>query len=222
MNTLIIPDVHEDVEALTKIKEEYVDHVDRVVCLGDWWDTFGEHNAKAMCGFILRYISDKRFTWLLGNHDCGYFFKHPYFQCSGYKKDTQELVDKLLPIDVRRQFKLWTEVGPFTVSHAGFHDYTLRYKTPEEHEIALDAAFSGGFHSLFMPGSVRGGLGIGGVTWQDWTYEFADIPKLPQIVGHTRRDGEVRRKGKSWCIDSGLRHVAVVSDGDVEIIEVLR
>ena len=218
-STLIIPDVHGDLPTL-KALAPAIDEADRVVMLGDLFDSFQPYDAEGICEWTLEHIYNPKFVFIHGNHDAHYFFNHPYFRCSGYQKVTQKLVDELLSTKERRQFKLWTEVGPFTVSHAGFHDKTMRYKTPQDHETALDAAFNGMFHPLFMPGSARGGFGVGGVTWLDWQYEFQDLPKLPQIVGHSRRDGIVRKKGRSYCIDSGLQAVCWVNGGDIEIVRV--
>lgn len=74
-------------------------------------------------------------------------------------------------------------------------------------------------------GWARGGdCPVGGLTWLDWNREFVPIPGLNQIVGHTRRDGEVRHRSTpesdNWCIDSGMQQAVLVRPGNnVEIVD---
>ena len=74
-------------------------------------------------------------------------------------------------------------------------------------------------HPLLRAGWVRGGdQAKGGCTWLDWDEEFEDIPGVPQIVGHTIGK-EPRWKGASLCLDTQLRHYAVIEDGKVTVKE---
>jgi hypothetical protein len=88
---------------------------------------------------------------------------------------------------------------------------------------------------------------VGGITWLDWTTEFQPVPGLHQIVGHTPGeftrgrhldpDGaevkiEVRKatviedmpgagrrpwRSLNWCLDTGLKQVAIVDDKGVNV-----
>lgn len=223
MKTLIVPDVHEDISTLMRIESRWMGDVDRVVMLGDFFDTFGSSNVHEICEWILRHINDERFTWLFGNHDCHYVFDHPRFGCSGFKLHKRIIIHSMTMLrdGVWRKFKMWTEVPgvdgvPIVVSHAGFHPDTLQYKAPNIQEEALALAFSGEFHPLWNAGAARGGRGRSGVTWLDWEQEFTPISGMPQIVGHTK-GRKVRTKEESYCIDTALNHVAIVEDGVVSI-----
>jgi hypothetical protein len=70
-------------------------------------------------------------------------------------------------------------------------------------------------------GKCRGGDdNVGGMVWLDFNLEFKSLPIVPQIVGHTRgkevrtmhpADPEFDRDDTDdICLDSGLKHVAVV------------
>jgi hypothetical protein len=93
-------------------------------------------------------------------------------------------------------------------------------------------------------GSVRGGKSrVGGLTWLDWDHEFAPIPGVHQIVGHTSgrqiRGRHLRATGSllagaaqnlkmqtalrvgfrsiNWCLDTGLQSWAVVHADRLEL-----
>lgn len=84
-------------------------------------------------------------------------------------------------------------------------------------------------HSWFAIGKIRGGSdSVGGPIWLDFHHEFLPLPIVPQIVGHTRgktvreiepADPAFERNGRSdLCLDTGLKHVAVVyKDGGVDV-----
>lgn len=223
MKTLIIPDIHE--RDLTILTQPIAD-AERVVFLGDWFDTFNEHRVGPMCSAIEQYIDDPRCTLLLGNHDCHYAFNHGGFMCSGYAAHTKIVVNARISDAMWRKFKLFTHVGPYLISHAGFTEGTLQYARPEVEREAIDDALRGECGPIFGVGKVRGGwLPKGGPTWLDWNHEFIHIDGIPQIVGHTM-GREVRSVGeqeefRSYCLDTGLMHVMWVDDdGSVTVEEV--
>lgn len=228
MNTLIVPDIHERLDRLTRLLQDHIEKADRVVFLGDWFDAFGVvdlHRVGQICQFINGHIDGITHegrtipvTFLLGNHDCHYFFSHGGFKCSGYNHQKWEVIDTNVPDGIREKFQISTTVGPYRVSHAGYTEATLPYCRPEVEKEALAAAFAGEFDPLFGAGHARGGSQlIGGPTWLDWNNEFEHIEDYPQIVGHTEGK-DVRVKGglaaqhNSYCLDTGLRHCLFVDE----------
>lgn len=231
--TLIVPDIHERMERLGEALRDRLPEADRVVFLGDWFDAFGLvalDRVRAACLFINANIDGLELgdaregtqkivpaTFLFGNHDCHYFFSNRGFRCSGYNWDKQAVIDEAIDPLAVRKFRIFTRVGPYLVSHAGFHEATLQYARPEVEEQAIKDALNGGFDPLFGAGVARGGaLRIGGPTWLDWNAEFEHIEGVPQIVGHTNGSA-VRTKGegsqhKSWCLDAALHYVAWVDE----------
>lgn len=204
--------------------------------LGDLYDTYGDHHVAEMIAFAKAAIADERFTVLLGNHDCHYYFPSVGFACSGFTRSTKEAVQAQVTPDEIRKLRIWTTVGPYAVSHAGFCEDTLHLMKEEMHKEAIEQALAGTrVHPLFQAGRARGGPArVGGPVWLDWNYEFEHIDDLPQIVGHTvgkevRREGSNRRHSveagvefDSYCLDTASRHAAWVDEetGEVSIIDV--
>ena len=220
---LVDPDLHEQYTTLMGKVEPLMEQADKTIFLGDWFDTFGDHNVEEMCGYIKGTRGDEKIVKLLGNHDCHYFFDHNGFMCSGWQPRTRMVVDQLLePADIE-EFKLFTQVGKFVLSHAGFHPATLQYFHPTVEKEALRTAREGGFDPIFSAGKARGGwVPVGGPTWLDWNQEFVPLA-TPQIVGHTYKRGQVRTKNDqgvmSYCLDSGLKHVMWTDGEEVEVVE---
>lgn len=211
--TLIIPDIHENIPRLLKL-EDRIAKADHVVCVGDYFDCFGPEKWDQMIEWILDRINDEKFTFLCGNHDVSYFFDHHWFMCSGFKLHKRDPIRRALLQYVGDKILLETRVGPYCVSHAGWHASTLKFRKPEVIQEAFDLAKRGEFHPIWGAGLTRGGNQlIGGVVWQDWNYEFEDIVEFKQIVGHTA-GFDIKTKGSSYCIDTSLQKVAWFDDLD--------
>lgn len=220
---LVIPDVHGQLAKLRIIEDTLFSKVDRIVSLGDWFDSFRPYPIRELCEWLKDHPDIEK---LLGNHDCHYFFRGQGWKCSGYSGVTQLIVDEELPHDLlREQFKVSTYVGHYLCTHAGYHPVTFDKHLVEQE--ALDMAWEGRYSKLWEPGQARGGrAAFGGPTWLDFSYEFSESDDLPrQIVGHTHGKTvrtKVTKGGKvSYCLDTGLRHVAVVDEdtSEVEIVE---
>ena len=216
MNTLIIPDVHERYDTLLSLRP-LMDQATRVVMLGDFWDTYTPYGkAKVMAEWVKAHVHDPKFDILYGNHDCHYAFTNGMFMCTGFKHQTHQAIHNVMETDDWSQFQLYVKVGKYVVSHAGFHPKTT--KLMEQASDAIDLAFAGEFHPLWSAGFARGGSQpVGGPTWLDWKEEFTPIEGMPQIVGHTHGP-DVRFKSvpdgeRSYCLDTGLKHV-MWTDGD--------
>lgn len=212
--TLIIPDVHEQYAKLLQL-ESKMEQANRVVLLGDFWDTFFPEGKQGLIAtWLLGKLWDSKYTVLWGNHDCHYAFEHPQFLCSGYNKETKRMLQKEIPQDAWRQFKVFTAVGPYVVSHAGFHPQTLYLK--DTVDKAVDSAFAGTFHPLWAAGRAVGGqAAFGGPTWLRW-WELAEIG-FPQIVGHTQVKAPTKDVLGNWNLDTSLKHVAWVDEVSGEL-----
>jgi hypothetical protein len=219
---LIIPDIHENMTAL-QLALQLRQPNERVTILGDWFDTFGTHHVNEMCEVITTLAADPDCTLLLGNHDCHYAFDHNGFVCSGYRPVTKVIVGALIPRTVWERFQIFTWVGPYLVSHAGFHEGNLHLASQHGQDGAIQRALDGLFDDVWWGvGRSRGGwLEKGGPTWLDWNSEFSHIEDVPQIVGHTVGK-DIRMKGSSYCIDNQLRHCVRVNEdtGAVDPLEV--
>ena len=225
--TLIIPDIHEDMSKLRHIEEVFIPQADRVIMLGDFWDSFDMRSpTHLITKWVKDHIHDDKYEFCWGNHDAQYGFRHPAFKCSGYRPQTDTLLSAEMTLAEWRKFKVYTKVGNFVVSHAGFHPKTIDLMADDEVDAALDLAFTGAFHRMWNAGTEVGGRGIGGPTWLRWEGDYERfIPlEFPQIVGHTIGRA-VRTKAHengtiSYCLDTKLDYVMWTDGKDVEIVRV--
>ena len=218
MRHLIIPDVHEQYLRLLEL-EPKIQEADRVVLLGDFGDSFKNPGRRLhqTYSWVKERLDDPKFTILIGNHDVHYYFSNSAYLCSGFKWDSKRIVQDIIKDADVRKMHIYTEAGNYTISHAGFNINTIQYKRPEIEREAIESSLAGKYDPIFGAGHARGGnLPFGGPTWLDWNKEFEPINEMPQIVGHT--NGLIVRTKKdgrgliSYCIDTGLRHCAIVDD----------
>lgn len=218
MRTLIIPDIHENIEPVRRILDD--ECWDDVVFLGDWFDRFSTQPGDALstARWLAANQADSRFRFIWGNHDLPYAFSHRGLACSGHQYDLKCLL-LYEGVAMRSHFRLHTRVGRFLVSHAGFHHSFIG----DYENLCAGAikALEAGDHRLpgvLGPGWARGGdQMVGGCTWLDWNDEF-EPTDTPQIVGHTIGK-EPRWKGEALCLDTQLAHYAVYEDGDLTVKE---
>jgi len=217
MRTLIIPDVHEQHERVREILKGV--ECNQTVFLGDWFDSFQSTEAsKRGTAKLLKEVAEiPTVTLLWGNHDVPYGTLHGPV-CSGHKYSTKQIIKSVgVPWD---RFKLVAEVGPWTLSHAGFRtEYEIRrawqlQRTGYSLIIAPEDIY------YFQVGWSRGGRADkGGPLWLDWNSEFESLD-VPQIVGHTKHKAP-EWKGADLCLDTDLNHVAILDDsvGTCEILQ---
>lgn len=225
MRTLVIPDVHEQIDRLLRILQLFGPPlVDRVVQLGDLWDSFNKGQTEAMVEWFRREVHNPKWGLIIGNHDLPYMT--PYgrgFECSGYTEWKDVAINHRVDVEHWRSVaRVSIQVGRYLLSHAGYHPSMLKYRHTEG--SALRVAYQDNTRMippLFTPSARRGGMPgeVGGPTWLDWD-DFEDIPGLPQIVGHSP-NRVVRRKGESYCLDTMLHHVGIIEDDNpIQILEV--
>jgi len=152
MKTLVIPDVHQDIEGVLKIfKAEDIDSFDEIIFLGDWFDSFYEPprvaSFKDTCLFLTDLVwSNKngKIIFLVGNHDLAYIYnnkKSGYtsvapsitYWCSGVTKSKistfrQVFYDKGLKDDwFVKNFKIAHCSQGWIFSHAGMVNSQIPY-----------------------------------------------------------------------------------------------
>ena len=215
MKTVIIPDIHNHfLNAEMIISKE---KPDKVVFLGDYFDSFGDtlEMTEQTAQWLAASLEHENRTHLLGNHDISYMTKLDRLRSSGWSANKHYLIKK--HIDWTK-LKLHCYVGEYLCSHAGLsqlfankhHQYAnvermLKLADEDIHNINVSQRN----HVFLNPGASRGGhQTYGGMTWCDYS-EFVDIPGVKQIFGHTPST-EVRYTDKnSVCLDTQGRHYAV-------------
>lgn len=236
-SVLVVGDIHEDVGFAETVLNHFFKQrvVSEAVFLGDYWDSFTRtpSTTRRTCDFVSTLLADHRVTCLLGNHDIHYMHPQTGMGCSGYRVETQALIDhrpKLRPL-ASIQGRIVVERHGWLLSHAGVHpEFALRGgplvgRLPAEEAQAETVLRSrqggrpvGQQHWFWYVGFDRGGRdSIGGPLWLDWANFVDDTRVPPQLVGHTPQT-RATQCGRSWNIDTQLRQVALLGeDGSVSI-----
>lgn len=234
MKHLIIPDIHDKIDRARRIIDR--EPHDRRAFLGDFFDDFptGAKAAAKTAAFVKEQLDDEKVDVLLGNHDLSYGWGNAVndFACSGFTKSKWRAIHEVLKWDDWKKFKLHLWIPgvrrPWLLTHAGYDFHFLQdgqelVSTVDARcEFALRSLHSpnpferGVGHTILGAGTERGGRQHrGGVLWCDWS-KFEPPPGADQLVGHTPgRDVRVNDfpEAIAVCIDTGLRHYAVIDDG---------
>lgn len=228
MRTLVIGDLHHQTATADEIRA--AEPHDQVVFLGDYFDSFSDTpaDARATALWVRARLIEPQCTLLFGNHDLPYAFDAMatgFLSCSGFENSKAQVIAAVLGKDEWRRMHAFAHVGPWLVSHAGFHRDLLAPEMVRD-KNALQARCSRALEALeqhrpdplFAAGRDRGGSQpVGGITWCDWK-RFEGIAGVHQIVGHTPSKDEPLRHwspplNTNYCIDHLNGHVyAVVTD----------
>jgi hypothetical protein len=199
--TLILPDVHNRISVVEKIISTV--RPDTTIFLGDFFDDF--YDTPDIVIDVARWfkwsVNKKNRIHIQGNHDTHYWFnQNKNVRCSGYEYRKDVAINDVVTIKDWEKLKFFHILdGKFLLSHAGVHpffivngnnkEFTLKQlesKLKKESKVAVKKMYSGGRHWLTSAGYSRNGSQqYGGITWCDWTQEFAPIKGIHQVVGHT-------------------------------------
>jgi len=194
---LIIPDVHEQVDKLAKILDDFKKYPK--IFLGDFFDKFGPRNTKEIAILLKTSIlHDPKNTVLFGNHDLQYAFpENTALKCSGFNFSSESQILSTLKKEDwdKMKFIHWIN-DTWVCTHAGIHPYFLNavtgieyLKDPEKNNEWRNDLHAGICPAILRAGHTRGGFQrYGGITWLDWNREFEPIRGTNQIVGHTISD----------------------------------
>lgn len=231
MKYLIVPDVHEKYGRAQRILDEYGPNVDKILFLGDYFDSF-EYPRNGVVfqehlAWMKTLFDDPKIIGLLGNHDTHYFATSMetanQYRCSEYNhgKHNQIQIDLGLDFWKKLEFLHFIESEDksekILFTHGGLHQnfLTPSFKFDQKHFSKLNSNIKekfalGTVDNFLNAGRSRGGSqNFGGITWLDFNREFAPIDELTQIVGHTA-DITIRKKGNNWCLDTHLEHVMIL------------
>lgn len=222
MRTLIIPDIH---NKIAKVKDllgrvEY----DQTVCLGDWFDNWNDtpDDARRTAEYLIEFLEDPKHLTLIGNHDLPYITGDDRDHCSGFTVEKFAAIRSVIP---KHRWSDWLNtkslriqivLGNSILTHAGWDQYWSQADASE----GISYFFGiGNRPEWFNAGRDRGGiLPVGGPFWVDFRsldpYDFQD--GLYQIVGHTQ-NRNVRLKNGAICLDTSLRHYAILEDGKLTV-----
>lgn len=213
---LVIPDIHHKIDIAESILKKHPD--EPVIFLGDYFDDFLDtpEITKTTALWLKRHLNDPNKIFLFGNHDLSYAYSHINgLVCSGWTREKQRVITETLTQEDWAKLKFCHEAEGFLFTHAG-KTAPLEHYRLDNSEIR-DTLAEGSLHILVAAGRGRGGMAKwGGITWCDFYREFSPIRGVKQIFGHTPSE-EPRERDGNWCLDTHLKHYAIVHDGKVEI-----
>ncbi len=229
---LIIPDIHLKYSRVDKIVNS--EGHDKVLVMGDLFHDFHDtvDQNKKMAEWTKERLSDKKWIFIFGNHDCSHAYNNYLARCSGWEEDKQIAVDLVLKDEDWDKFVwyYWLD-NDSLVSHAGLTNPLAKkilHKKPKLENVkslleqealkATKALKNRQSHWFFRAGRSRGGgQDFGGLNWCDWS-EFEPIEGINQLVAHTP-DRRIRWKQNDVCIDTHLNHYGLWRDGRLTVKE---
>lgn len=200
---LVIPDIHNQVEAAEIILTSLRKYYDRAILLGDYFDAWGEAPGDEVktARWLAKSLRKRERIHLLGNHDLPYIFpNNPHLSCPGFSGVKLSAVAPFLKKAPLERLRLAYSAHGWLFSHAGVGAHLWNGEPPEILANHVNSLLPKLAEDKFEPwvacGIERGGSAqAGGVTWLDWRWEFSAITGLNQIVGHTV-DDHVRSKNR--------------------------
>lgn len=236
---LIIPDVHLKFDIVHRILEKEYDNVDKIVYLGDFFDSF-EKGQEMLTDFACRYLLDNilfdpKSIVLLGNHDAPVWFPNcpKWMKNFGFTQEKANIYERYNMAAAMDKIKFFHIEDNFVFSHAGMHkdifcDWQGNFDVAkietmcEEARICLQSQQN---HVVTRPGSRLAIWDkVGGLIWADWEDEFEPIPGIHQILGHSCSVSEPYRtkmgKGSvNYCLDCYLEYYFILENGGISYFE---
>ena len=233
MRTLVIPDIHNKIQIVQKILDKE-NTVDEVVFLGDWFDDYNDtpQDVTQVAEYLNEITKQRNFIFLWGNHDMYYPPFRSFHVCaSGYSVEKQWAINDVIKEETWEKFQFYQYSQKFLFTHAGVtsknswlfdrDSFNLDYFD----SITAQAQFhymSSQNHFMYRAGYSRGGmLPVGGITWCDYFEDFEPYSYLNQMFGHTIcKEPAIEKTENSvnCCLDTNLKHYAIITDSDIEII----
>lgn len=228
MKFLILPDVHLRLNAIMKLLKELRGEYDKVIFLGDYFDSFHENSLlhgtctpELMAQWLVSELENKDYTFLFGNHDAHYMIPRYYngAQICGYTHQKRNIINSYMTPEWWKKLQIFAFVGNYIFSHAGIstanlpalldESYLPDYLKKEEERAMND--FN---HAFWQPGSDRGFYAQveGGPLWCDWKNVFS-FDKYIQVVGHTEVPSPQTNKN-TINLDTGSRYYMMLDHRD--------
>lgn len=244
--TLVIPDVHLRWRLVDALLKE-VEH-DDVVYLGDFFDQFRDSakQNRQQAIWLKAELKKPARTFLWGNHDLHYATPNHHTTCSGYESGKDIAINEIMQPEDWAKFQWYCWRDSWLLTHAGLHPSfvpaevkDLIIRDPKLKHMALDnwlseecgyadaALRKNESHRFFRAGRARyGNQQYGGLTWLDFNREFAVVPGINQLVGHTNQiatwsPGTIETDDSAnHCIDCDSKYYAVCTNGKLSLKEI--
>jgi len=211
---LVIPDIHTKFVLAERIIEK--EKPTKIIFLGDYFDEIDDsfEITKQTALWLKKSLTKPNRIHLLGNHDLSYL--NSKFATSGFSEE-KNIIIKNAGVNLSKLLH-YCWINDWLCTHAGLSDNFYRQYNTEKvsvkeflekmvNTVSLrEKAYSCSFF--------RGGNDpFGGIVWGDYR-EFADIPNLKQIFGHSKNFRVRQKKDKlknseHICLDTGLQNYAI-------------
>ncbi|MCB1077826.1 MAG: metallophosphoesterase [Verrucomicrobiae bacterium] len=223
MKYLVIPDVHNHTSEVERQIVRYP--TDRVIFLGDYFDSFGD--TPIMAAETAEWLKDSLQKpgrlHLFGNHDLWYRFPRNPQICwvgSGFTPAKSREISAILTAEDWEKLKLVEFVGDIALCHAGINETVFshpvsgvtRSRVEELCGEALADAAANIDHRVFSEE---------GIVWLRW-WNFEPLSAFSQFVGHTpSRDLRIECRGGrcNVCLDTMGRYLGLIEDGRMAVID---
>jgi hypothetical protein len=245
MRVLVIPDIHLKTKKVDEILKNESGGFDHALFLGDYFDDYFDtvKNNRETAEWVRDYSQHSDKTLLKGNHDYSYYasqFHTSNYYCSGYSYEKDLAINRVMG-------KAWNSLLDFAIidevlyTHAGLNNFFLNPSISNEDMLVrylLDQCravnnwlkeskktrcYPNCAESrLFRAGmNYRGGdQERGGIIWND-AREHEPVPFIKQIFGHTISEEPVIYDNGDICLDTDLKHYAIVTNGVAKIKKVV-
>lgn len=193
MKYLFVGDIHNRYEIMKTIVDFGVENGYKMVFVGDYVDSFKERYSEGEKCLKLAVELCNDHIFILGNHDLHYLDDD--FIHAGYNENFRFSFNSYLK-QLRKRFSF--AIDDILVTHAGLTEKAMNFSMSEKcyKNEKLDAELISSYietecvdHSsslLTQMGRARGGKhSVGGILWCDFYGEFAPLPNITQIFGHT-------------------------------------
>ncbi len=223
MKTLIVPDVHNHTAEAEEQVARYP--ADRVIFLGDYFDSFGD--SPEVAADTARWLKDSltrpERLHLWGNHDLWYRFPFNPQICwigSGFTPQKHAAISSILGDEDWARLRLVTFLDGIAFSHAGIAEdvfaHPVKGLSPELVTDTCAEAMRDAEASLAHPV-----MGERGIVWLRW-WEMEVLPEFSQVVGHTvDRALRIESRGERFnlCLDTMGRFLGWLEDGVMGVID---
>lgn len=231
---LFLSDIHQEYDKAEKIIA--AESPDRIVCLGDLFDSFYRLSEADVMGTINLYqkiVNNPANIMLFSNHDIGYHYgDNPTIGCSGFSRSKKAKINSIITPNEWDKIQWYCVVDDILCTHAGLSKTLV----PEEYRAninsvcefldkeAIDANRyfrNRKSHWFWEAGQARGGRApFGGILWNDFQYEYDPIPTIKSIMGHTSGT-KVRAFNSVYkdhiCIDSEMFEYLTITNGESKV-----
>jgi len=228
---LVIPDIHTNWKSADSIIKSNINEFDEIILLGDYFDNFNDtcklniDTAK----WLKDLIYNEKVIALLGNHEFNYYKNKIVMQCSGFRPDKLEAINKILSLGDWSKLKAYhyDEELNILYTHAGATKNRFEHPVTGEFLFSALKKYDDTFTLLWHSeiGETRGGImPHGGIFWCDFSEEFHHMKSINQVFGHTPLNEPVKIQDPyfesfSICLDTypALQYYAEIDSHGTKI-----